>query len=160
MMKYTELGNTAVKIEPEYQPQYEPEYEPQEQVKKAPRRRLSTKDVPFGLKVKMILRVLFVTALALLMIARFAAVSQANIGLVAARSEVKKQQSVNSDLDSKLSASMQLDTVQQKAISMGMSFPGSDQIVRVKLVPYEDLVKQNNSSAWKESKGVISQIID
>lgn len=160
MLEYKELGNTAVKVQPIYEPEYE--YEPQiePEKKKTGKRKLTTKEVPFKLKVKIISRVLFVTVLALLMVARFAAVSIANIGLVEAKNSVKQQQSKNSDLESILAAGMQLDHIEEKAIALGMSFPGSNQMVYVNLVPYEDLVKQNTSNTDTSNKNIIRQIID
>ena len=101
-----------------------------------------------------------VTALALLMVARFAAVSIANIGLEEAKKTVKEQQVKNTDLESILAGSMQLDTIQEKAMALGMSFPSSDQMVYINLVPYSDLVSKNNANIKQNKKSILSQVID
>ncbi len=160
MLEYRQLGNTAMKPQVEYEPEYEPQQKTQKQTPVKKKKLEGTKEVPLPIKIKIISRVLLVTALALLMVARFAAVSIANIGLEEAKKTVKEQQVKNTDLESILAGSMQLDTIQEKAMALGMSFPSSDQMVYINLVPYSDLVSKNNANIKQNKKSILSQVID
>lgn len=160
MLEYRQLGNTAMKPQVEYEPEYEPQQKTQKQTPVKKKKLDGTKEVPLPIKIKIISRVLLVTALALLMVARFAAVSIANIGLEEAKKTVKEQQVKNTDLESILAGSMQLDTIQEKAMALGMSFPSSDQMVYINLVPYSDLVSKNNANIKQNKKSILSQVID
>ena len=160
MLEYRQLGNTAMKPQVEYEPEYEPQQKTQKHTPVKKKKLEGTKEVPLPIKIKIISRVLLVTALALLMVARFAAVSIANIGLEEAKKTVKEQQVKNTDLESILAGSMQLDTIQEKAMALGMSFPSSDQMVYINLVPYSDLVSKNNANIKQNKKSILSQVID
>lgn len=156
MLEYTQLGNTALK--PEYLPEETEQI--QQQIVKTHKKAVKASGIPTAVKIKVISRILLVTALALLMIARFAAVSIANVTLENTKLEIEKQKSKNSDLESILAGTMQLDTIQDKAMALGMAFPSSEQMVYVQLVPYEDLVANNQTQIENNHKSIVSQIID
>ena len=156
MLEYTQLGNTAIK--PEYIPEDVDEH--QLEIPVAKQKKEKPKEIPLSLKIKVITRILLVTALALFMVARFATVSIANIGLEEAKSAVAEQKTKNSDLESILAGSMQLNTIQEKAMALGMSFPSSNQMVYIKLVPYDDLVENNNVQKKENHKSILNQIVD
>ena len=165
MLEYRQAGNTAFKPQHAYEPEYNPVYEPtyrQHREYKQHVRRENAKELSVGLKLRIVFRVLLVTALALLMVARYAAVSAANIEMEEVRSAVQEQREKNVDLEAVLAGTMQVDTIQTKAMEKGMSFPSADQMVYLQVTPYNDLVEKNSEKQSQESevKTTIRQVID
>ncbi|MBQ9624793.1 MAG: hypothetical protein IJR47_01670 [Clostridia bacterium] len=167
MLEYRQLGNTALKPEIEYEEYYnnyaspdyvyKKKYEHKKPVQK--QKQVSRgSEISTGMKVKVVFRIFLVTVLALVMVAKYASVSVANIEMEAMKQTISEQRIKNDNLESILTGTMQLDSIQDKATALEMSFPSSDQIVYLQVTPFSTLVEQNRMSEQNEKKMVFSQV--
>ena len=155
MLVYRQDGNLA----------YKPEEEIEETTTVQKRQRKQTIfDLDYQISVKTKKKVLkgivLGCAVACFVLSRFAVVSKANLALISMQNNVEAKQSQIADLEANISSAVELNTVQERATALGMSFPDSESVVALAVVPYEQLVAENVSDEEATSTNVIREIID
>ena len=105
-------------------------------------------------KIKITIKVLLLASMAFAVVFSYAVTSRANLTYLNSVKAVEEQQKINDDLRIQIADANYLTNIEEKAIEQNMFFPSSAQIKYIKLVNYEDIVKNDDAEEKdkKESK--------
>jgi len=102
-------------------------------------------------KAKIMFKVILIAAMAFAAVFGYAIVSKANLEYLNSVNAVEEQQKINDNLKIQIADANYLNNIEKKAIAQNMFFPSSSQIKYIRLVSYNDIVK-NDDTKKKENE--------